>query len=180
MTLASRCDGGLVQTKGPGARSMRNLPVMNARPGTTARLLVGALIATVTLLASPAPAATPATTYATQTFKATNQERDERDLIVLRKNKCLQRFANAQARKMAEEGQLSHQSLTRIQKRCGMGHVGENVAFGYPTGTATVAAWMKSPMHRANILFPKFRLMAISARKAEGQWWVAQVFGRKG
>ncbi|HEY7728030.1 MAG TPA: CAP domain-containing protein, partial [Candidatus Eisenbacteria bacterium] len=33
---------------------------------------------------------------------------------------------------------------------------GENIAYGYPTGSAVLAAWLGSPGHRANIENPSF------------------------
>ncbi len=146
-----------------------------------ARLLAGSVVATVALVAAPtpAPAASPATTYAADAFAATNSERAERNLVKLKRDKCLQRLANKQAKKMAAEGRLSHQSLETVQQKCGMGFAGENVAYGLPDGEAVVATWMSSPPHRANILRRQYRLMAVAARKADGYWWVAQVFGRK-
>ena len=147
--------------------------------GTLACLLAAGLMAALTLMATPAPAATPATTYANAVVKATNAERAQHDLVKLRRNKCLQRFANRQAKRMAAQHRLFHQSLGPIQRRCKVGEVGENVAFGFPTGGSVVDAWMGSSGHRANILNPRFRLIAVGARKGDGQWWVAQVFGVK-
>ena len=59
--------------------------------------------------------------------------------------------------------------------------VGENVAYGSPTGTSVVDdGWMNSEGHRANILNPDYTLEAIGARKGpDGRWYVAQVFGRR-
>jgi uncharacterized protein YkwD len=46
---------------------------------------------------------------------------------------------------------------------------GENVAFGYPTADAVVAAWMNSAPHRANILNPAFTSIGVgSAPSASG------------
>ena len=39
--------------------------------------------------------------------------------------------------------------------------VGENVAYGYPSAAATLAAWMGSPGHRANILNASYRVIGI-------------------
>ncbi len=43
---------------------------------------------------------------------------------------------------------------------------GENVAYGYPTGRSVVnRGWMRSEGHRANILSPGFKLVAVAARR---------------
>ena len=145
------------------------------------RLLAVALAAVVALTAAPAPAATPGEVkYGNKIIKLVNNIRDNHDRVELRKNKCLQRFANRQAARMAKQRRLFHQDLGRIQRACGVGYVGENVARGTISANQMVRLWMNSPGHRANILFREYRLTGVGARKAGGQWWAAQVFGRKG
>lgn len=146
-----------------------------------------AVIAT-TLWLAPAQAAAPARVpaessadqYAAQAFAATNAQRAERDRSRLRERSCLTGFAERWARSMARKGDLVHQSLTPILRRCDLTMVGENIAVGYPSGRAVVnRGWMHSPGHRANILRPRFRLMGIGAHRDDsGRWWVSQVFGR--
>ena len=74
---------------------------------------------------------------------------------------------------------MYHQELGPIMSACGLGGVGENVAYGYPSGRAVVVqGWMNSAGHRENILRSSFRLMAVGARKGpDGLWYTAQVFG---
>ena len=49
---------------------------------------------------------------------------------------------------------------------CGLVTTGENVAYGYPTGRKVVnQGWMRSDGHRANILNPDFKLVAVAARR---------------
>ena len=88
-------------------------------------------------------------------------------------------MAQRQARRMAKRGTLFHQDLHRVARRCNVRMAGENVAYGYRNGQATVRAWMKSPSHRSNILERRFRLIGVGVVRKNGQWWVAQVFGRK-
>ncbi len=55
---------------------------------------------------------------------------------------------------------------------------GENLAKGYTTADAAVAAWMNSPSHKANILDSGFRTMGISTyTDANGTVYIAQEFG---
>jgi uncharacterized protein YkwD len=144
------------------------------------RLLVTALTALLLMAAPPATAATPEQRYASTAHTATNQARAQEDLGELGKNACLTRFAVRQAKRMAARREMYHQDLGPVLQSCGMGAVGENVAYGFRTGTAVVReGWMHSEGHRANILSRDYRLMGIGARKAGGQWYVAQVFGRK-
>lgn len=144
------------------------------------RLLAVAVIVTGALLASPAPAATPAEVkYGNKVHQRVNDVRDNHDLVRLKKNKCLQRFANKQAEKMARDKELVHQDLGKILDACDLRRVGENLVAGPGTPGQQVKVWMGSPPHRANILRKSFRITGVAARKSGGVWWVAQVFGRK-
>jgi uncharacterized protein YkwD len=157
---------------------------MSARH-VTARLLAVAVAAALALTASPAPVAVSAPTagerkYQNKVFKIVNNVRANHNKVKLRKNTCLQRFANRHAERMAKQKRLFHQNLGRVMRRCGLRAAGENVARGNVAPRRIVRMWMRSPGHRANILRPGYRITGVAARKAGGQWWVAQVFGRKG
>lgn len=145
------------------------------------RTVVVALGLAMTLTSiPPVQAASTRGNYVQSAHESTNTMRTERDRTRLAKSTCLQTFAVRQAAKMAARESLFHQDLGVILRRCGLGNVGENVAFGYPTGRAVVTGWMHSAPHRANILNRRYRLMGIGAsRGGDGSWYVAQVFGRK-
>ena len=153
-------------------------------PSTLVRLLAVALAAVVALTCAPAPATAAPTAgerkYGTRVFTIVNNVRDNHDRVELRRTRCLQRFADRQAERMANRRKMFHQDLRRIQRACNVGYVAENVARGNITPRQMVNLWMDSSGHRANILSRKYRLTGVAARKAGGQWWVAQVFGRKG
>lgn len=81
---------------------------------------------------------------------------------------------------MARTESMYHQSLSRVLRACDLYLAGENVAYGYASGSDTVRAWMHSPGHRANILKPGYTLVAVAAaQSASGRWYAAQVFGRR-
>ncbi|GAA4677770.1 hypothetical protein GCM10023226_13770 [Nocardioides nanhaiensis] len=125
-------------------------------------------------------ARTTPTSYAQQAFAATNTQRKAARRVALGKNACLQRYATRQAKAMARRQSMFHQQLGPIMSACKLSMVGENVAYGYTSGRAAVAGWMGSPGHRANILNPRYRLLAVGAAQASnGQWYSAQVFGRR-
>lgn len=137
--------------------------------------LVGTLAAT-----DPASAATAQaeTRFQQSARTTTNAVRAHHDLPRAGYGSCLQRKAKAQARRMAAARALSHQDLGQVLRDCHLRSAAENVAYGYPTGTATVKrGWMRSAGHRANILNPGYRLMGIGAVRRGGTWYVAQVFG---
>ncbi len=55
---------------------------------------------------------------------------------------------------------------------------GENLAFGYNDASSVLEAWMNSPTHRENILFPDFTKISISIYVADdGTAYWAQEFG---
>ncbi|MDF1602924.1 CAP domain-containing protein [Nocardioides sp. YIM 152315] len=145
-------------------------------------MLAALCAATVTsaLWLVPAEAHAPAQRYADRAFAATNHQRTERDLRALRERRCLTGFAERWARHLAREGELVHQPLGPIMRRCDLRSAGENIAYGYASGRAVVIrGWMHSEGHRENILRPRFRLMGIGAHRDDrGTWWVSQVFGR--
>jgi len=146
------------------------------------RALAAGLLGATALLAAPLSQvahASPSGTYETSVHNNTNMQRAKYDRVTLKGARCLDTFAERQAKRMADQQRMYHQDLRPILKTCNMSMVGENVAYGYSNGKAAVTAWMKSPKHRANILNSKYRLVAVGAYQDEdGRWYVAQVFGR--
>lgn len=151
---------------------MKVLGTLVAAPALTAALLVAA--------PGSAHAATAAD-YGKAAQKATNARRADHDLRTLRPDACLKRMAARHAAKLAKEGRLYHQDLSRVMERCNLTSAGENVAYGYPSGRAVVnRGWMRSPGHRANILNASYRRSVVAARKSDdGTWFAVQLFGRR-
>jgi uncharacterized protein YkwD len=142
-------------------------------------LVVAAVL--VSLLVQGPAQASPASEYAAKAVAATNAAREANDRKAFKVDECLRGFAVKQARKMAAAGEIFHQDLGAIMAECGLATTGENVAYGYPTGRKVInQGWMKSDGHRANILNPDFKLVAVAARPDEsGTWYAAQVLGRR-
>jgi uncharacterized protein YkwD len=104
-----------------------------------------------------------------------NRERTRRGEASLRLNGRLGRAAQQHSESMASGGYVSHfgprgqSPLARIRAtgylaRHGSFAIGENIAWGtlgLSTPRAIVAAWMRSPEHRANILDARFRASAV-------------------
>ena len=135
----------------------------------------------VALLPPGVAHASPASEYAAKAVTATNEAREANGRKAFKVDECLLGFAKKQARRMAAAGDIFHQELGPIMDECGLVAAGENVAYGFPTGRKVVnQGWMKSDGHRANILNPDFKLVAVAARRDEnGTWYAAQVFGRR-
>jgi uncharacterized protein YkwD len=161
----------------------------------TALALTPALVTILALASAPASATAPPddsraavsrtaasqqSSYQSAAVRATNSARVRHDLTALETDQCLQQFAVQQAKAMAQQESMYHQDLGPIMRACGLGLVGENVAYGYSSGRDVVEGWMHSPGHRANILNRGFRVIAVAAREsASGRWYAAQVFGRR-
>ena len=145
------------------------------------RTPLAAAVLLAVLLPPGAAHASPASDYSAKAVEATNVAREANDRKAFKVDECLRGFAVKQARKMAAAGEIFHQDLGAIMDECGLVTTGENVAYGYPTGRQVVnQGWMRSDGHRANILNPDFKLVAVAARRDEGgTWFVAQVFGRR-
>jgi uncharacterized protein YkwD len=54
---------------------------------------------------------------------------------------------------------------------------GENLAKGYSTADAAVAAWMASPTHKANVMDGGFKTCGIAIYEVGGTWYWAEEFG---
>jgi uncharacterized protein YkwD len=145
------------------------------------RSVIAGLLGAGALVAIPltqSAQASPSGTYENSVYANTNAQRDRYDRVLLKGAKCLDIFAERQAREMAQQRRIFHQNLRPILDRCNLSMVGENVAYGYPNGKSAVSAWMRSSGHKANILNPDFRLIAVGAyQDSRGSWYVAQVFG---
>lgn len=122
--------------------------------------------------------ATAADRYEAEVVTATNAERASARLVAVTPQACVDRFAEAQADRMAAEGRMQHQDLQPVLETCRLNRAGENVAHGYASGREVTAAWMASPGHRANLLTSQYRLIGVGAARGEdGRWYTAQVFG---
>lgn len=118
--------------------------------------------------------------YERRVVVRTNRARARHDLSPLYQRRCVDRFANRWARHLAHTQTLVHQDLAPILSTCGLGRVGENIAYGYQSPKAVVAAWMHSAGHRANILEHRYQLIGVgAATDDDGTYWVSQVFGRR-
>lgn len=142
-------------------------------------LLALALAAVLGVAVAPAAQAAPSDRYERAARHATDAERAERDRVALHRDRCVQRKAERQARRMARRQRLFHQDLGPVMRDCRLSRAGENVAYGYSTGRSVVRAWMRSEGHRANILEPAYRLLGMAATRRDGIWYAVQVFGRR-
>lgn len=109
--------------------------------------------------AAPAQAA-----YAAQVIDLVNKERAAAGCPALVPNDTLTQLAQAHSQDMASHGFFDHagsDGRTTFQRMLDAGYryarAAENLAAGVDTPDAAVALWMRSPGHRANILYCQLR-----------------------
>jgi uncharacterized protein YkwD len=138
----------------------------------------------LTFVVVPSTSAAPSTGLSTPTFdkrlqNQTNKARKANEAGALKFGRCLDRFAQRQANRMARQQRMFHQDLSIPLSRCRAQTVGENVAHGFQTPRSNIRGWMNSPGHRSNMLSRSFTRLGVGvAMDASGHTWTAQVFGR--
>jgi uncharacterized protein YkwD len=137
---------------------------------------------------STSPTLEQATAIERRAFEQTNLIRVQNGLPALKWDAEVCRMARDHSEGMSREAFFSH--TTRDGKRLrdrarlvgisGFSVLAENIAYnqGYEDpGAFAVERWMQSPKHRANILSPEFRAMAIGSFVApDGSVYLTQTF----
>lgn len=129
---------------------------------------------------------------ARRVVELTNEVRVNSGLLPLKWNDTLAAAAIGHARDMADRGYFSHNSpegsapsdRARAAGYSTYGgdhiYVGENLARGYADPDSTLAAWMVSPGHRQNVLWPQYREIGVGvAVRENGSLYWAQLFGSR-
>ena len=124
--------------------------------------------------AAPAEAARSApASFADAVVRQVNAERRRAGVRLLRRSAPLARVAAAHGGELAWLGRLDHASAdgtpmhVRIRRALPARRVGETLAWlppGAAGASAAVAAWMRSPSHRAQLLSPAFRRVGVARR----------------
>lgn len=133
---------------------------------------------------APKPqAATPPnaiTGFESEMLELCNQQRRANGKPDLTLNKTLCVNAAVRAEEISRDDWFSHQrpdgtmyftAVTVDYMTCG-----ENIAYGTRTASATVAAWMDSPGHRANILSDEFTQAGFGCYEIDGVRYWTQFF----
>jgi uncharacterized protein YkwD len=87
-----------------------------------------------------------------------NAHRESVGCVPLTWNRDVAEVATAHSQDMIDRGFFSHENpdgdspFDRLRNAdIGFSRGAENIAYGYPTGTAVLEAWLNSPGHRGNI-----------------------------
>lgn len=111
----------------------------------------------------------------TRILRDSNAFRAQHGLPPLLPMSALDVIATRWSKQMASVGVMSHNPTYWNQYPAGKRMGGENVAFGFPVGQV-VAAWSKSPPHRANLLGDFNRIGIGYAVDRDGVPWYTQDF----
>jgi hypothetical protein len=145
-------------------------------PVLLALTLAAALVVTTQ---GPAAAASSARRES-DVVKHTNAERTQRDLRKLSASACLDRYAEAHARRQAKARKVSRPPLSTVRRTCRLSTVGVRVASGRSSGRSVVKGWMRSSKHRKYLLRSGYRVVGVGAAKAgNGRWYYAMVLGTR-
>lgn len=132
----------------------------------------------------PAPTAAPAVGYSAtgtwQLLAKVNAHRRAMGLTPLKVNSKLAAAARTWTEHMAASGTLAHNDALfsrTSHQTLGMKSLGENVGWNYSV-TAQDAAFLHSPLHRANVESKTFRSAGFAVvRGKDGRIWSTQDFG---
>ena len=109
-----------------------------------------------------------------------NQQRRANGKPDLTLNKTLCANAAVRAEEISRDDWFSHQrpdgTMCFTAVTVGYMTCGENIAYGTRTASATVAAWMDSPGHRANILSDEFTQAGFGCYELDGVRYWTQFF----
>ena len=115
--------------------------------------------------------------YEQQVAALVNAERAKYGLAALTLDETLCGYARVKSQDMHDQGYFSHTSPTYgspfdMMRSFGVSYrsAGENIAMGYSTPEAVVAAWMNSEGHRANILSANYTTLGVGYVEDGGYW----------
>ena len=115
--------------------------------------------------------------FEAEVVRLVNLERAKHGLAPLTEDWQLSRVARYKSEDMMSLGYFSHNSPTygspfEMMRSFGISYrsAGENIARGYLTPAAVVAAWMNSPGHRANILNSTYTHIGVGYVKTGNHW----------
>jgi hypothetical protein len=151
-------------------------------------LLLSLFSVTAATLATLADASATATYDPIEMLCLVNQQRVQNGARPLGLNSDLTNAAIYHSQDQANMHTMTHsdsQGRTLGERITASGYtqwlsVGENVAYGYPSETTCMTAWMNSPGHRANILNPQFTHFGSAVRSSDGTPYYTQDFGGDG
>jgi uncharacterized protein YkwD len=138
--------------------------------------VLGFTLALSVMLGAVAPSARAAWTPRRDMLGWMNTARNNHGSIALYRGHRLREMADEHSKKMANAGQIFHTASLGSKLRFVSWNVaGENVGVG-GSMRALFDAFMKSEVHRDNILGPGYRRVGIGVYAHDGYLWVTLIF----
>lgn len=138
---------------------------------------IAVLIALILIACGAAQAEQWMDAYAQAIVQETNHDRAAYGLPGLRTDPALMQAARVRAMEISRK--FSHTRPDGSSWRTVSGvAAGENIARGHKTPDKTMAAWMSSSGHRANILRKSYGSIGVACVKVNGIYHWVQLFGR--
>lgn len=139
---------------------MRTLVRLCAR---LAKAVRGVLLALgLSLAAVAASADTPSSQLVERVLEVVNDFRSEQGLTALHPDESLVMLADGHSRSMAQRHRLTHAGFDDRFDRANRTLCVENLAVNYRQAEPLLGAWQASPLHLANLLEPRVRLVGIA------------------
>ncbi len=136
---------------------------------TYAAIIVGVKVLTILVIGFYASLARVSDLTPSAIITLTNQARQQRKVAVLKTNPLLTKAADSKAADMARQNYFAHISPTGTTpwawfKKAGYSYTyaGENLALDFISSEDVIAAWLKSPSHRSNLLSAKFKDIGVA------------------
>lgn len=135
----------------------------NAPGPSLVKTLRGVLVGLgLCLTAVAASAGLPASPLVERVLAAVNDYRSQQGLSLLQPDESLAILADGHSRSMAQRHQLSHAGFDDRFDRAKRALCVENLAVNYRQAETLLGAWQASPLHLANLLEPRVRLVGIA------------------
>jgi uncharacterized protein YkwD len=150
-------------------------------------LAVGPAIVASAPAAEAAPSAATVARYEARVIARMNYMRHHYGRGGLSAGSCPDRYAEWYAPVLAHKVLVHrqrwtmslHQNMYTILRGCRAAVAAENLAAGPNSADQIVAAWMRSPGHRANILDRRLNRVGVAAVYRSGVWFVVADFTRQ-
>ncbi len=150
-------------------------------------IIIIAGIAAVNIFSNPLPAKASAIT-AENIIIATNQTRAQKNIPPLTANQLLTQAAYQKAFFIFQTQKFQHNFGARRfsawirETGYQYDYVGENLAIYFQTTESIIKAWLASPLHRKNLLNPRFAEIGVAVVKGKFKGYpailVVQIFGQ--
>lgn len=134
-----------------------------------AAVIIGVKIISVVAISLYAGIAKVADVTPASIISLTNQTRQQSKVSTLKANTLLARAAESKAQDMINQQYFAHVSPTGVTpwkwfKQAGYAYTyaGENLALDFISGEDVIAAWLKSPSHRRNLLGTKYKDIGVA------------------